>query len=220
MAETIKAKKRKQGIKSRDGSQAILLEEYQALHEDYLHQRSEGVTRVNFYITAMSVILGGTLVFGSSDNPLIIVYLRPVLISATILLFVIGRDVYHYLVQRDLATDRAIRGMARVRHYFVKSDPSLKEHFINNVYDTPSGYLVAKNSGMRRTTEMILGFLLGIALAVVSSYFFTDIFLCFVVGAFSSIITALAFEMMARKKLDKALQKAEKDIRFNNPKLL
>lgn len=220
MIAKTKSKKSKQESKDSDGKQSILLEEYQALHEDYLHQRSEGVTRVNFYITAMSVILGGALVFGSSDNPLVIVYLRPVLISATILLFVIGRDVYNYLIQRDLATDRAIRGMARVRHYFVKLNPSLKEYFINNIYDTPSGYLVAKNSGMRRTTEIILGFLLGISLAVVSSYFFIDIFLCLVVGALSTITTALVLEMMARKKLDKALQKAEKDVRFNNPKLL
>lgn len=205
--------------KNIEGSQSILLQEYQALHEDYLHQRSEGVTRVNFYITAMSVILGGALVFASSKNSLVDVYLRPVLISATVLLFVIGRDVYNYLVQRDLATDRAIRGMARVRHYFVKVNPELKNYFINNIYDTPSGYLVAKNSGMRRTTEVILGFLLGISLAVIFSYFFSNTMICFAVGVFSGAMAALFFEVMARRRLEKALQKAEKDIRFNNPAL-
>jgi hypothetical protein len=199
-----------------NGSQSIMLEEYQALHSDYLHQRSEGVTRVNFYIAAMSVLLGGALVFVSSNNPLVLTYVREVLLAATVILFTIGLDVYNYLVQRDLATDRAIRGMARVRHYFIKLDPDLKSHFINNIYDTPSGYLIAKSSGMRRTTEVILGFLTGTALAVLSSYFLATSIIYILIGIGGGAVVTLLLEFKARRMLDKALEKAEKDIRFNN----
>ncbi len=214
MLEKTKRKTSKK-VENRVSSQQIMLEEYRGLHSDYIHQRSEGVTRVNFYITAMSVILGGALVFASSDNPLVSTYIKPILLVAAILLITIGIDVYNYLVQRDLATDRAIRGMARVRHYFIKLDPGLKDHFINNIYDTPSGYLIAKSSGMRRTTEVILGFLVGATIAIAISYFFLRLEINILIGAVVGIMTTLFFEIKARRRLDRALEKAEKDIRFD-----
>jgi hypothetical protein len=196
-------------------SQSIMLEEFRGLHSDYIHQRTEGVTRVNFFITAMSVVLGGVLVFASSNNATIISYFRLILLAALMILVTIGLDVYNFLIQRDMATDRHIRGMARVRNYFVKLDPNLEDYFVNKIYDTPSGYLIAKSSGMRRSTEIVVGFLAGIFLTVLSSYFTFVLEINLAVGIGATVLTAVLLEMNARRRLEKARKNAEKETKFN-----
>jgi len=196
-------------------SQHILLEEYRALHSDYIQQRSEGVTRMNFFVTAISVILGGILIFASGNNATMIFYFRHVLLAALIILTTIGIDVYLFLIQRNIDIDQDIRGMARVRIYFVKHDPGLEKFFVTGIYDSPSKHITNKGSGMRRSAEIIVSFLVGIALVTLSSYFPLTLEINIAIGVSMTILTALLLDLFAQRKLGKALSDAQKEMKFN-----
>jgi hypothetical protein len=191
-------------------SQRMLLEEYRALHGDYIQQKSEGITRMNFFITAMSVVLGGVLVFASNITATMIPYFRLILLGAIFILATIGLDVDSFLIQRNIDIDRDIRGMARIRNYFVKLDPNLEMVFVNDIRDISTDYLVVKGSGMRRSAEVIVGFLIGIALIVLSSYFPLTLKNNFVMGISVTLCTALFLEFRAHRILDKERINAQK----------
>jgi hypothetical protein len=214
MAKKIETQIRKTST-SNTSSQSILLEQYRALNSDYIQQRGEGVTRMNFFITAMSVVLGGALVFASRNDEMMISHIRLVLLAALILLITIGLDVYSFLIQRNIDIDRDIRGMARVKIYFVNLDPGLENFFVNGIDDTPTDFLTAKGFGMRRSAEIIIGFLFGFAFAVLSSYFPLTLEVNILIGVSMSILTALFLENNARRKLGKALRNAERELNFN-----
>jgi len=198
-------------------SQRILLEEYKSIHNDYLRLRSEGVTRVNFFITSASVALGGVFVLGSSNNTPII-YFKIILLATLTLLAIISMEIYYYLIQRDIGSDRHIRGLARRRNYFIEIDPSIKGYFIHTLYDTPTAYLVMKSSGMRRTTQIIEGFFVGSALAILSTFLPLIPEVNFGIGLVAVFLTITVLETNARRKLGKASKNAEKEIKFDKQK--
>jgi hypothetical protein len=192
-------------LTSHSSSENILLEEYRALQGDYIQQRGEGVTRMNFFITAMSVILGGVLVFASgNNNTTMISDFKLVLLVALTIMITIGIDVYGFLTQRNINIDRDIRGMARIRSYFVNLDSDLEKFFINSIDDTPTAFLIAKGSGMRRSTEIIVGFLAGFASAILSSYYISSLEINIIIAIMFTILTASFLEYFARRKLGKA----------------
>jgi hypothetical protein len=191
---------------SSTSSQSILLEEYRALHSDYIQQRSEGVTRMNFFITAMSVVLGSVLIFVSKTNATTIPFFSLILLAALLMLATIGLDVYGFLIQRNIDIDRDIRGMARIRNHFVNLDPDLEKVFVVEIKDTSSNYLIAKGSGMRRSLEIIVGFLVGTAAVVLSSYISLKLEIKnIVIGVGMTIVTALFLEFIAQRKLKKEI---------------
>ena len=185
-------------------SQSILLEEYRALQGDYIQQRGEGVTRMNFFITAISVILGGVLVFASRNNTTMISDPKLALLVALAIMITIGIDVYGFLTQRNINIDRDIRGMARIRSYFVNLEPDLENFFMNGIQDTPTAFLIAKGSGMRRSTGIIVGFLAGFASAILSSYRISSLEINITIAIIFTILTVSFLEYFARRKLGKA----------------
>jgi len=194
-------------------SQRILLEEYRSIHSEYLNRRDEGVTRLNFFITAASVLLGGALVLaGASNFPL--VYFKIILLSAIFILLVIGLEICNFLVYRDIASDRDIRGLARIRNYFTKLDPELEQYFVTSTSDTPTGYISRNSSGMRRVAQVIVGFLFGLALTILSTFLFLSLVLNIVIGVGTTILVILIFEINARRKFKRTLENVEKNIKF------
>ena len=214
MAKKIETRVRRNSTSS-TSSQSILLEQFRALNSDYIQQRGEGVTRMNFFIAAMSVVLGSALVFASGNNPTMISHFRLVLLAALVILATIGLDVYSFLIQRNIDIDRDIRGMAGVKIYFVNLDPSLEIFFVNGIHDTPTDFLTAKGFGMRRSAEIVIGFLFGFVFAVLSSYFPLALEVNILIGVSMGILTALFLENNARRKLEKALRKAERELNLN-----
>ena len=191
-------------LTSNSSSEHILLEEYRALQGDYIQQRGEGVTRMNFFITAMSVILGGVLVFASRNNMTMISDPKLALLVALAIMITIGIDVYGFLTQRNINIDRDLRGMARIRSYFVNLDPNLEKFFMNGIQDTPTAFLIAKGSGMRRSTGIIVGFLAGFASAILSSYYVSSLEINIMIAIIFTILTVSFLEYFARRKLGKA----------------
>jgi len=170
---------------------------------------------MNFFIAAISVVLGSALVFASRNNQTMIPHFRLVLLSALVILATIGLDVYSFLIQRNIDIDRDIRGMARVKTYFVNLDPGLENFFVNGIHDTPTDFLTTKGFGMRWSAEIIMGFLLGFILAVLSSYFPLALEVDIFIGVSMGIFTTLLLENNARRHLEKARRKAERELNLN-----
>jgi hypothetical protein len=199
---------------SETSSQRILLEEYRLLQERYSAARSEGVTRLNFFITSASVALGGVLVFISGNTLLPVAYIKLIVLVTLILLSIIGLEIHNTLVFRDITTDRYERGLARIRHYFIKLDPQIKEYFVGKVTDIPTNFLIMKNSRMRRSAQVIIGFLLGLSFTIVTSFFLLFPQWIIATGAISVGLIYLILEISARRRLGSALEAARKEIRF------
>jgi hypothetical protein len=213
MDRKIKAMK---NILEETSSQRILLEEYRALNADYLNLRSEGVSRVNFFITAMSVVLGGVLVIASNNSKLPIPYFKLILLTAALILATIGLEIYSYLIQRAISSDRLMRGLARIRNYFVKLDPQVRDYFVTQIYDVPTASLIHKHSGLRRTTQIIEGFFVGLIFTVLSTFLPFSQVMNIGFGVAVTVLTIMILELIARRKLDKAFKSAEAETKFND----
>ena len=197
-------------------SQLILLEEYRALHTDYLNLRTEGVNRVNFFITAMSVFLGGALVIASSNSKMPLLYFELIVLAAAIILGTIGLEIYNFLIYREIASDRHIRGLARIRNYFVKLDPQIRDYFVHKTHDAPSTTLKHGHSGLRRTLQIIEGFFIGLIFTVSSTFFSFSQVMNVAFGVAVAVLAILFLEMNARRRLRQAFSSAEAEIRFSN----
>ena len=196
-------------------SQRILLEEYRALNADYLNLRSEGVNRVNFFITALSVVLGGVLVI-ASNTTLPILYFKFILSTAALILASIGFEIHGYLIHREISSALLMRGLARIRNYFVKLDPQIRDHFVTKVADTPTGSLIHKRSGLRRTIQIIEGFLVGLIVAVLSTLLPISQGVNVGFGVGVTVLTITLLEFKARRKLNQAFESAIAEMKFND----
>jgi hypothetical protein len=211
--KTINTQNRKVDFKS--SSERILLEEYQFLYTQYLNRRTETLTRMNFFITAASVSLGGVLVFGSGNANVSFLIFKSVLLAALIILFTIGIEIHTYMIHRDIASDRDLRGLARIRRYFLELDPQLENYFVNHVTDAPTGYLVKNTSGMRRVMQIIEGFLIGLAIMLLSTFLTDSPFVYLVVGIGVTIFTYLILETISRRGFRIALQNANREAKHS-----
>jgi hypothetical protein len=210
-----KKRKIKSPLMQETPSQRILLEEYHLLEERYLRIRDEAIIRMNFFITAASVALGGALVFASGkDIPF--TYFRLVLLVVLFALSAIGLDIFTFLISRDIASDRYERGLARIRQYFVTLDPSIEDYFINNIVDIPTLFIVKKLSGIRMAAQIIVCVLIGLTVAI--SYTFLSIATetLIWVGGTTAILVFIILEVVARTMLTAAVKEVEKDIKFSN----
>ncbi len=194
-------------------SQRILLEEYRLLQNRYLNLQDEGVTRLNFFITATSVSIGSLLVFGGSSNfPLL--YFKIALLVITGILSVINHYICKFYVHRDTVIDRYDRGLARIRHYFIKMDPALADYFITRTTDIPTGNIVKNTSGMRRAAQLLESFLLGLAATILTTFTTLSAGIDILIGCVAAVFVYLSLEITAQRKYKAAIQTAEKDRKF------
>jgi hypothetical protein len=194
-------------------SHRVLLEEYRLLQSRFDQNRNQGIARMNFFITSTSVVLGGVLVFGSRDT-VSLFHLRLILLGALMVLSAIGLDVYIWLIQRDISADRYERGLARIRHYFLKLDPSIEDYFITNTLDVPTSNLLRKTSGMRGAAQIVESFLLGLAAMLLSTFLPITLEGSTIMGVVSAILIFFLLEAIARIRLDAALKIAKSNIKF------
>jgi hypothetical protein len=195
-------------------SQRIMLEEYRFLYTDYLNLRTEGVNRVNFFITAMSVLLGGVLVIASSSK-MPVLYFKLILLAVSLILAIIGIEIYNYLIHRTISSDRRARGLARIRNYFIKLDPDIRDFFVNKIHDTPSTGLVHKQSGLRKTVEAIEGVFIGVIFAISSSFLLSSEVPSVAIGLGMTLLAILVLEANAHRRLNKALKNAIDEMKFS-----
>src|SRR5512138_41506 len=90
--------------KAETPSQRILLEEYRLLQSRFIDLQSEGLTRMNFFITAASVSIGSFLIFGSSNLPPL--YFKITLLIIIALLSIIDIYICRFFISREIVADK------------------------------------------------------------------------------------------------------------------
>ena len=194
-------------------SPEFMLQEYSALRERFHSLRTEGVNRLNFFLTLTSAIIGGVLVLGSGAN-LPPTLLESMLLAALILLAIVGIDVCQYMVTRDRITDRIERGMGRVRRYFVERDPSLANFIVHPYHDEPTSYLASGSRGVRRTAQTVQSFTVGLAAGIAADLVNIRTEYAVLIGVISFTLNFIILELYAKYTLRQALKKTEKEVKF------
>ena len=151
-----------------------------------------------------------------SNSTIPILYFELILLAAAIILATIGLESYNFLIYREIASDRHIRGLARIRNYFVKLDAQTRDYFVNKIYDTPSTSLKHGHSGLRRTIQIIEAFLIGLIVAVSSTFFLFSPTMNIGFGVGATVLTIMFLEINARRRLSKAFKNAEAEMKYNN----
>lgn len=195
-------------------SQRILLEEYRLLQSRFLDLQNEGLTRMNFFITAASVSIGSFLVFGSSNLPSL--YFRITLLIITALLSVIDIYICRFFISREIAVDRYERGLARIRHYFVGFDAALKDYFVTKIVDVPTSNIRGNNSGMRQSAQLIAAFLLGLEGSLLATFTSLSAEFDFLIGLVTAIMVFAVLEWNAQRRFRKAVAQVEKGMIFKD----
>jgi hypothetical protein len=196
-------------------SQRILLEEYRSLQTRFLNLQDEGVSRMNFFITAASVSIGSILVLGSSNNSNISQYIPIALLIVSTILAIINHYICNFFTHRDIVADRYERGLARIRRYFANLDPALEDYFVTRITDIATGNTVKNTSGMRRSAQITESFLIGLSVSMTLLIATPlDSKLDIVIGIFIVFVSFIFLELYAQTKYRKARLDAEKKMKF------
>lgn len=127
-------------LQPKEGSVQFMLAEFSRIQAGEIHNRSSGDSRVNLYITLLSLIGGGIIALRQTTNfqdPHAMQLFSG--ISAFALLFssVFGLVTFRLLLERWRLTVIYLRKLARIRRWFLARDPSLSEGL---VYPTDETY--------------------------------------------------------------------------------
>lgn len=194
-------------------SHEFMLQEYKMLQERFQSLREEGIKRLTFFVTLTSAVIGGLLIIGNgmSQSP---VPLKLLWLVALTLLAIIGSGLFRLMPFREASLDRVVRGMNRVRRYFIEHDPALSNYVIYPYHDEPTGYLTEPNSGLRQAAQTMQSFLLGFAIGIVVDLLNIRLEIAVTVGLAIFILDFLFLERSARRVLTHGLAQAKSDVRF------
>ena len=100
----------------------FILEEYKHLTDSFLRNEELGERRVNFFLTLTTTVIGALAaireIFGDIDMMKFYIGFGAALLA--VLLF--GVVTLMRIIHRNLATDKYLRALARIRRYFADSD--------------------------------------------------------------------------------------------------
>ena len=95
----------------------FMLTIYNQITEETRRLRTEGLSRLNFFITITSSVLAGLIVLVqiNTANPRNTQFFS---VGALIFLILLGWNVFRFSVSRDISTDLNIRATGRINRYF------------------------------------------------------------------------------------------------------
>jgi len=95
----------------------FMLTIYNQITEETRRLRTEGLSRLNFFITITSSVLAGLIVLVqiNTANPRNTQFFS---VDALIFLILLGWNVFRFTVSRDISTDLNIRATGRINRYF------------------------------------------------------------------------------------------------------
>ena len=95
----------------------FMLTIYNQITEETRRLRTEGLSRLNFFITITSSVLAGLIVLVqiNTANPRNTQFFS---VGALIFLILLGWNVFRFTVSRDISTDLNIRATGRINRYF------------------------------------------------------------------------------------------------------
>jgi hypothetical protein len=182
----------------------FMLHEYEALRARFEALRSEGINRLNFFLTLTSAVVGGFIILGGNSG-LPAPVLRAILLIALLLLAIVGLDVYQYTITRDRVSDTVVRGMNRIRRYFVERDPDLEKFLMYPPDDELTSYIADRSSlGVRRIAQTVHSFIIGLAVGLVIDLLTPIISFSFLIGIITFVIDFSILEFYGRRKLRRA----------------
>lgn len=191
----------------------FLLAEYGELNQEFRRGREAGINRLNFYITVTSSILGG-LILLSQISSASADFLQFVTIGLSFFLILLGWSLFRYTIMRDKFTDDNIRALARIRHFFVDQNPSIKNFLSNPIHDEPSMLVTRNASYIRLTVQYILSLLAALILGLVTNLLAGAPVIAIGIGGITFFAVLLFLNLYANRAFRKINESARKKIRF------
>ena len=109
-----------------DTSKDFMLANYQLIHERYLYERDVGERRLNAFLTLASAIIGGLLLFVTSDKQSAI--LPIVLIVGLALLLILGLGTFDRVRVRTMDCLSWLAKANLAQKYFFEQDEQLRKY--------------------------------------------------------------------------------------------
>lgn len=191
----------------------FLLVEYNLHYEEKKRNNEVGSTRLNFFITLTSSVLGGLVVIGGV-GVFTVEQIQVIAILALLFLSVVGWGTLRSIVQRSISLDKAIRAMARIRAYFTHLDPSLKKYLTWPDVDEPTSHIGVYRSTVRTTAHTILSILGAMAIGLSVNLLVQQPGLALLAGAITLVMIFFVTDLYIVRQFKHAQLKAEKEIRF------
>src|SRR6185436_12311000 len=179
----------------------FLLEEFQQIEGERLRLKGEAVQRLNFFLTITSALLGGLVLFGQISLPIRLEY---ILLSALFFLVTIGWQTFRFIIARDINTDKVLRAGGRIRRYFTNRDIELRDYVTWQDDDEPSKYVTENDSAIRRTSQIVLAFLLGIMFGIIAFIFVDTLVTPIIIGFAGFITLVFFFEFYSQREFKRA----------------
>jgi hypothetical protein len=192
----------------------FLIAEYNQVFLELRRIRAEGITRLNFFVTLSTGVLGG-VVFFIQLSSLSLLARQLLAALAVSLLLLLGWDVYRYLIFRDTSSDFNMRALGRIRRFFIDRQPSAARYFIWNADDEPSLYVKRKDqSSIITTMSYFLGGLCGIDVGILLSIGVSQVWVIFGAGVIVALLSIASLQIYARRRIREAYREASESVMF------
>jgi len=192
----------------------FLLSEYSEIFEEFRRVRTEGVQRLNFFVTLTSGVLGGLAILSQlTALNFFIFQILGIFLIAVLILF--GWEVFRYLVSRDINSDFNMRAMGRIRRYFVEKDPEITNYLLWSSDDEP--YLLQQYrtlSSLIVTMIYLMGILITLDTGMILSISLIPIKAIIAIGVIVFLISIYLLRIYAKKRINMAYAKALKISKF------
>lgn len=195
------------------GELEFLLSEQNAMLEEIRRLRSEGLNRLNFFITITSAVVGGLVVLSQLAS-IPTGFLQHISILALLFLVLIGWGTFEFAISRDIATDSDVRATGRIRRYFIDRNPLLLQYLTWQLHDEPTSWVRDNHSEIRRSAQSILSLVIALITGLIASFLAGDLLLLAVTGIISFIVAYALLGIYARRRYDAACLQANQTSRF------
>jgi len=191
----------------------FLIAEYNELSQDTRRLRQEGTNRLNFLVTITSSLLT-VLAFFSQGQPSADFFFQAVSIAILLLLVLIGLDTFNTIIGRDINTDRNVRATGRIRLFFSKQSPEIRDYLTWRCHDEPTSWVTKNNSTIRKTVQYILSLNCALIVSLLLNLAGSNSAISVISGVIVFVGAFNSFQAYAMRRFKSALLKAQETIRF------
>lgn len=188
--------------KPKESSVQFMLAEFNRIQSGESYNRSNGDTRVNLYLTLLSITIGSLITLWQltdKQNFSAVQFFYAATSIFLIFVSMIGIIVFRLLLERWKLSIIYLKKLARIRRWFLQQDISIKDFL---VYTTDEGYNTFSSKGFMSSSLVTLVSLLNsicisIAVGFLVKVLFTDLDLSFFVSVVPASIAILLLHRMS-----------------------
>lgn len=197
----------------RQESIEFLIAEYNEISKDTRRLRQEGANRLNFFITITSSIFA-FLAFLAQKSPTNSTSFQSISLGAFLSLLLIGIDTLNTVIRRDINTDLNVRATSRIRLFFSKQSPEIKQYLTWRCHDEPTPWIKNNNSSFRRTVQYILSINCAIIASLIINLLGGQSVIIIIVGFIVFVGSVISFWAYAMRQFNIAHLLAQDNVRF------